>query len=84
MKTQIQKEEVKIDITPESKTVEILAWINGNWDNFDSKEEMCKYLEDAYIFGPLGESEHRLPEVYMSLINEVELEKNPIINEVVV
>lgn len=62
----------------ENKKVEILAFINVEWDNYPDKSEMAKEIEHSYIFGPLGHSEHYSIDEIISLINEVELEKNPL------
>jgi hypothetical protein len=46
---------------------------------------MGKEIEHSYIFGPLGQNQHFNIDDIMSLINEVDLQKNPpIIEEVVV
>lgn len=62
----------------ESKKVEILAFINAEWDNYEDKSEMAKDIEHSYIFGPLGNSEHYKIDDITNLIKEVELEKNPL------
>lgn len=69
----------------ENKKVEILAFINAEWNNYEDKNEMAKEIEHSYIFGPLGQNEHYLIDDIMALIDEVELQKNPlpIIEEVV-
>lgn len=67
-----------IDILTEEKKVEIIATINANWDEFYTASELAHFIEQGYIFGPLGESEHFKIDDIMALINEVELEKNPL------
>lgn len=62
----------------EEKKVEILAFINAEWDNYPDKTEMAKEIEMGYIFGPLGENEHYLIDEIVALIKEVDLEKNPL------
>jgi len=62
----------------EEKKVEILAFINAEWDNYPDKTEMAKDIEKGYIFGPLGENEHYLIDSIVALIKEVDLEKNPL------
>lgn len=62
----------------EEKKVEVLAFINAEWDNFPDKVEMAKTIEHSYIFGPLGENEHFNIDEIVALIKEVDLEKNPL------
>lgn len=71
----IQHEE---DILTEDKKVELIATINANWDEFYTKEELARFIEAGYIFGPLGENEHFKIDDIIALINEVDLEKNPL------
>jgi hypothetical protein len=74
-----------ISTMSEAKKIEILAFINAEWNDFDTKVEMGKEIEHSYIFGPLGQNQHFNIDDIMSLINEVDLQKNPpIIEEVVV
>lgn len=80
MKTIIEQEIVP-NILTEEKKVEILAFINANWDEYYTKSEMAQYIENAYIFGPLGENLHFNVDDIMKLIDEVDLEKNPPIVE---
>ena len=67
------------------KQIEILAVINREWDNYEDKYLMAKEIENSYIFGPLGENEHYMINEIVALINEVELERNPlpVVEEVV-
>jgi hypothetical protein len=74
-----EKEEVIIkEILTEEKKAEILAFINANWEEFYTQSEMARYIENAYIFGPLGENEHFKIDDIMDLIQVVYLEKNPV------
>jgi hypothetical protein len=68
----------------EDKKIEILALINREWDNYEDKMSLARDLEEQYIFGPLGENEHYMIDDILTLIKEVELEKNPLPEPVVV
>jgi len=70
--------QVDNSVMVEDKKVEILAFINVNWDKFETKEEMAKYIENAYIFGEIADNEHYKIDDIMELINIVDLEKNPL------
>lgn len=61
----------------ENKKIEILAFINAEFDNYPDKSEMAKEIEHSYIFGPLGQNEHYSIDEIVDLINEVDLQKNP-------
>jgi hypothetical protein len=61
----------------ENKKIEILALINREFDNYENKADLAREIENSYIFGPLGENEHYNIDEIVSLIKEVELEKNP-------
>lgn len=67
-----------VNIMTEEKKVEIIAFINANWEEFYTKTEMAKYIENAYIFGPLGTDEHLNVDDIIALIDIVDLEKNPL------
>lgn len=67
-----------IEALTEEKKVEILAFINLNWSEFYTKEEMARAIEMGYIFGPLGENLHFKIDDIIELINIVDLEKNPL------
>jgi hypothetical protein len=62
----------------EEKKIEIIADINGMWDEYYTKGELAEAIENGYIFGPMGENEHYKRDEIMALINEVELEKTPV------
>lgn len=64
-------------VVPESKIVEILAIINLEWETYYTAEELAASIENGYIFGPYGISEHYQRDFIMDLIKEVDLEKNP-------
>lgn len=63
-------------VVPEEKIIEILAHINREWDTFYTAEELAAHIENGYIFGPYGISEHYSRDFIMGL-KEVDLEKNP-------
>lgn len=67
-----------VEALTEERKVEILAFINLNWDNFYTKEEMARTIEMGYIFGELGSNLHFKIDDIMELINIVDLEKNPL------
>lgn len=77
MKTLETIEQVPEVLTEELK-VEILAFINLNWDEYYTASEMAKDIEHRYIFGPDGQNIHLKIDDIMALIKEVELEKNPL------
>lgn len=83
MKTQIAAPE-PIVITTDEKRAEIKALVILNWDEFYTKEELTEDVELGYIFGKYASNQHFSKEWIMDIINEVELEKNPPIEEVVV
>lgn len=64
----------------EDKKISLLATINAEWDSYEDKAEMAKAIEHSLIFGPLDDNFHVNIDEITSLIKEVELEKNPIIN----
>lgn len=67
-----------VEALTEERKVEILAFINLNWDNVYTKEEMARTIEMGYIFGELGNNLHFKIDDIMELINIVDLEKNPL------
>jgi hypothetical protein len=52
--------------------------INLHWDDFYTPRELAEFLLNGFVFGPFGRNEHYLIDEYMTLINEVEIEKTPI------
>lgn len=74
---QITTEETITPVVPEAKIEEILAIINLEWDTFYTFEELAAHIENGYIFGTYGTSEHYSRDFLMGLIKEVDLEKNP-------
>jgi hypothetical protein len=66
-----------IEITAE-KIAEIKANINLEWDNVYTKEELVTKIEMGYIFGQYAQSEHYSKEFISGLVDEVDLEKNPL------
>ena len=81
MKTLEITEQLPEVLTEELK-VEILAFINANWDEYYTAAEMAKAIEHQYIFGPDGQNIHLKIDDIMALIKEVELEKAPINEEI--
>ena len=77
MKTLETIEQIPEVLTEELK-VEILAFINANWDEYYTASEMAKDIEHNFIFGPDGQNIHLKIDDIMALIKEVELEKNPL------
>ncbi len=71
-------------VVPEEKIIEILAHINREWDTFYTAEELATHIEEGYIFGTYGTSEHYKRDFIMGLIKEVDLEKNPPVVEEVI
>lgn len=76
MKTQITEEIVNIPI-PAEEIETLKAVINKEWDSFYSADELANDIEKGFIFGKYAANKHYLKEFIHSLINEVELEKNP-------
>ncbi len=74
LETQIQTPQ---EITPE-KIAEIEANINKEWDNVYTKEELVTKIEMGYIFGQYAQSEHYTKDFIKGLVDEVDLEKNPL------
>lgn len=72
--------QTKQEVLPVSKekTVEILATINAHWEDFYTAEELGSFIENGYVFGPFGTSDHYSIDFIMGLIKEVDLEKNPL------
>ena len=61
-----------------------LALINQHCDDFYTSQELASYLDNGFIFGEFGDNEHYLTNEFMDLINIVELEKNPPVQEEVI
>jgi len=62
----------------EKKKKEIRLIIDKELSNYEDKAELAKYIEHAYIFGPLGKSEHYNIDEIMALINETLVELTPV------
>jgi len=67
------------ELTEEKKS-QILTIIRDKWDVFDTKCDLADHLEQGFIFGLYGNEHHLLSE-YMVLIDQVEVEKTPIVVE---
>ena len=76
MKTLPIVEKINNEMT-EDKKIQVLDLIGQHWDDFYTASELAQYLDNGFIFGEFGNSEHYKIDEYMALINEVELEKNP-------
>lgn len=75
---QIIEQEIVPNILTEEKKVELLATINANWDVFETKAELAKFIEEGFIFGTFAKNLHFKIDDIMKLIDEVDLEKNPL------
>ena len=60
-----------------NKKLEIKNKILELYDSMD-KISIVHKLEQEYIFGPLGENEHYHIMVFISIYDEIYLEKNPL------
>jgi hypothetical protein len=60
-----------------NKRLEIKNKILELYDSMD-KTSIVHKLEQEYIFGPLGENEHYNLSEYISIYDEIYLEKNPL------
>ena len=78
MKT-LQLESVSIETVDNSEKVKEV--ILKQWNEFYSKEALAEDVELGFIFGKYAENEHYQREWIMGLINEVELELNPVVVE---
>jgi hypothetical protein len=77
MKQLETQQQAVIEITAE-KIAEIKANIVLEWDNVYTKEELVTKIEMGYIFGKYAQSEHYSKEFISGLVDEVDLEKNPL------
>ena len=82
-------QEIQSEGTPiisEAKIAEIKGKITAAWDLVDTKEDLIKDIEEGYIFGKYSKNEHYTKEFISSLVDAVDLEKNPppIVEEIVV
>lgn len=75
---------VENNLTDEKKA-EIKSVINARWEDYYTKAELAKSIEHDYIFGEIANNEHYLISDILALIDEVDLEKNPlpVVEEVV-
>jgi len=63
----------------ESRRLEIKAILLGEWDNFQDKVELAKIMADDWlIYGKYSNNEHYLWTEIHGIIEEIELELNPI------
>jgi hypothetical protein len=77
MKTLPQNQIQEVTPISEAKILEIKDIINTEWDTFYTELELAEHIEEGYIFGTYGNSEHYQRDFIMGLIKEVDLEKNP-------
>lgn len=80
MKTQITTPEAVEVITPEEITL-LKETINLQWDEFYTPSELANDIEQGFIFGKYASNKHYTRDYILSLIAEIELEKNPPIVE---
>ena len=50
----------------------------GLWDRCDTKQDLCRCIEDGYIFGDFDNNKHYKSSDIMMLINEVWAKKHPV------
>lgn len=65
----------------EEKRLEIKNLTISLWEDYTEKSELAKHIESGYIFGEYADNEHYKIDDIVGIIAEVELEKNPIVEE---
>lgn len=70
--------EIVPEVFTEALKVEVLATINLEWENFDTANEMATAIMDSYIFGPVDTNVHIKLDDIITLIAQVDIEKNPL------
>ena len=83
------REEIVINTAVDETIVEIQTTrvkevINQQWDTFYTAEELAEDIEQGFIFGKYSNNEHYSKDWILSLIQEVEVEKNTPITEDVI
>ena len=61
----------------ESKKLQIKEIMLAEWDNYPNKTELCKMIEEGFIFGKYVQNEHFNIDELVAIADEIELEKNP-------
>lgn len=65
----------------ENKRLEIKNILLAEWDNYTNKVELCKMVEEGFIFGKYANNEHFSIDEIVAIADEIELEKNPPLEE---
>lgn len=61
----------------ELKKLQIKEIMLKEWDNYPNKTELCKMIEEGFIFGKYAQNEHFNIDELVAIADEIELEKNP-------
>jgi len=61
----------------ESKKLQIKEIMLAEWDNYPNKTELCKMIEEGFVFGKYAQNEHFNIDELVAIADEIELEKNP-------
>ena len=61
----------------ESKKLQIKEIMLAEWDNYPNKTDLCKMIEEGFIFGKYASNEHYQIDELVAIADEIELEKNP-------
>ena len=65
----------------DNKKAEIKALVESRWASSPSKVQLAKQIEKDYIFGEVANNEHYKIDEIMEVVKEVDLEKNPPVEE---
>ena len=65
----------------DEKRNEIKDILLKEWDNYTDKTKIINMVIDGYIFGKYAHSEHYLIEDIMPIVQEIEKEKTPVIED---
>jgi len=61
----------------DEKKLQIKEIMLAEWDNYPNKTELCKMVEEGFIFGKYSNNEHFSIDELVAIADEIELEKNP-------
>ena len=61
----------------ELKKLQIKEIMLKEWDSYPNKTELCKMIEEGFIFGKYAQNEHFNIDELVAIADEIELEKNP-------
>ena len=61
----------------DEKKLQIKEIMLKEWDNYQDKHELASMVEEGFIFGKYGTSEHYNIDEIVAIVDEIELEKNP-------